>query len=149
MSETTIRTGKVDLEKLLKRTKHHPKGRVQIDEQTGEVKSPKNPIVEMVSTNKVEDGKVIVIEVPRYAGNVTGEGSIWRAAMCKNEMQVGGKKLIASCPEEMYHKLTELYEERVALGRGKDDFRPELSDAEMASYLAWKKKNVKETKPQD
>lgn len=144
MSETTIKTGKVDLEKLLKRTKFHPKGRVQIDEATGEVKNPKNPIVEMVKTSKVEDGKAIEIEVPRHAGNVSGEGSVWRLAMCKSEMQVGGQKITATCPEELYHKMTQLYEQRVELGRAKDDFRPELSDEEMKSYLAWKKKNVKE-----
>lgn len=143
MSETTIKTGKVDLEKLLKRTKFHPKGRVQIDEETGEVKNPKNPIVGTAKLAKVEDGKAIEIEVPRHAGHVTGEGTIWRIAMCKKEMQIGGQTLRASCPEELYHKMTELYEQRVELGRAKDDFRPELSDEEMKSYLAWKKKNVK------
>lgn len=146
MSETTIKTGKVDLEKLLKRTKHHPKGRVQLDPETGEVMNPKNPIVGTAKLAKVEDGKVTEIEVPRHAGHVTGENTVWRMAMCKSNVQIGGKKLEASCPEELYHKMTELYEERVELGRAKDDFRPELTDDEMKSYLAWKKKNVKADK---
>lgn len=140
MSETTIKSGKVDLEKLLKRTKFHPKGRVQIDEKTGEVKNPKNPTVGTAKVGKVEDGKAVEIEIPRYQGQVKGENSVWRIALCQKQVAVGGKLLKGECPEEIYHQMNMLYEERKAQGKGKDDFRPELSDEETKAYQEWLKK---------
>lgn len=148
MAETTIKTGEVNLAKLIKKTKHHPKGRVQLDENN-EIKNPKNPTDGTFATTVVEDGREVVREVPRYAGTVKGEDSVWRISMCKSQVQIGGQILKASCPEELYHEMTKLYEKRKSHGKATDDFRPELSDAESDAYAAWLKKQDKsEKKPQ-
>lgn len=144
MSETTVKTGEVNLAKLVKRTKFHPKGRVQLDEN-GEIKNPKNPTAGKANVEVLEDGQRVTKEIDRYAGMVTGEGTVWRIAMCKPEVQIAGQILKASCPEELYDEMTKLYEKRKTLGKGTDDFRPELSDAEMEAYLEWKKKGSKKS----
>lgn len=130
MSETSIVTGKVDLEKLLKRTKHHPKGRVQIDDATGEVKNPKNPVIEKdVEVRTLVDGKEVTKLIDRQGGHVLAEGSVWRAGMRWNG-KVGA---------EAYHEMCLQYERQAAMGRTKDDFRPELTEDEKVDYLKWKK----------
>jgi hypothetical protein len=140
MSETTSKTGEVNLAKLLKRTQFHPKGRVQIDEATGEIKNSKNPKAGKAKMTKIEDGQPIQIEVDVFRGIVKGENSVWRVSMCKPVLNIGGQVLKASCPEELYHQMTLLYEKRSVMGKARDDFRPELSEEETKAYLEWKKK---------
>lgn len=134
MSETSIKSGKVDLEKLLKHTKHHPKGRVQMDEN-GEIKNPKNPVIEKdVEVKTLVDGKEVVMKINRYGGHVKGEepfarGGVWRAGLCKK----------GRSGPEVYFEMCELYARRKAAGKGKDDFRPELELAEVEDYQKWLK----------
>lgn len=133
MAETSIKSGEVNLARLLKHTEFHPKGRVEIDEN-GEVKNPKNPKKGKVKTTVVEDGVARKIEIDRFQGHVTGEGSVWRIAMTKN-----GKT-----GPETYFDMSKEYAKRLALGRSKDDFRPELELVELEDYVKWLKKNGKE-----
>ena len=145
-SVTQVRNGQPNLAKLLKRTKAHPNGRVQLDEH-GEVSNPKNPTTSnsrtIVRANAL--GLPVEVTIPENSGHVVGDNSVWRIAMHQPSMEIAGRSLVASSPQEMYHKMTELYLERCKIGKSADDFRPNLTDNELFSYQSWLKKPVEET----
>lgn len=77
------KAGKPNLEKLLIPTEFHPRGRIQIDPETGQVAGAKNNIIDYKERiirheSGVEIGRV---KIAVNGGHVTEEGSIWRIGL--------------------------------------------------------------------
>ena len=80
-----VKGGKPNIQKLLKPTKAHPKGRIKLDVQ-GEIVGPKANV--LYKTEKVvkQDIGGVKVEIARYmipvcGGHVKEEGSVWRIAL--------------------------------------------------------------------
>lgn len=67
----------VNLQKLLIPTEFHPKGRVQLDVETGMIKGPRNNV--LYKTKKKIGGREI--ELPVNGGHAKNDGSVWRVAL--------------------------------------------------------------------
>jgi len=135
------KTGSPDVGKLLLKTKFHPKGRVQIDEN-GEVKNPKTLTSEMVKIKVPNDqGIMQEIEVPRQTGHATIDG-IWRSAFSQKEMDLGFARIKGDSPPALYHEM-KLASQRRAILKKDSQFLPELTEGEMKSYFTWAKENKK------
>lgn len=81
-TQTSKKGGRADLQSLLLHTPHHPKGRVQIDPDTGMVKNPKNNILFKKNIPVKVEGQVIGLqEVPVNGGHAKKDGSVWRIAL--------------------------------------------------------------------
>lgn len=138
MAETTVISGQPNLANLLKKTKNHPKGRVTLDEETGEVKNPKTKITSKKTVTIKRGEKIEDVEIPVYSGHATS-GGVWRSGFEQPTMDLGfqGGNLKASCPQELYHLMAKASADRKTLGKNWD-FLPELTEDEMRSYFQWR-----------
>lgn len=121
--ETKKKGGKADVEKLLQHTEVHPKGRIQLDPETGRVKNPQNNVLYRSKKKVRSEGKIIgEIDVSVNGGHVLAENSVWRIALR------GPSK---------YHWKVMQDERRFLLGKG-DRSAPELTLPEEEEYLYYR-----------
>lgn len=82
---TEVKGGKPNIQKLLKPTKYHPKGRIKLDEN-GEIVGTKNNVLytkEKVIKQDIGGIKVEIarVEIPVNGGHVKATGSVWRVGL--------------------------------------------------------------------
>lgn len=144
--QVQVKASEPNIGKLLKQK------RIKVDENGDVIGNPKNPVEGTIRRRVTRPNdrtgalESTVVELPRNAGHAKGPDGVWRVAMCKPTMFIGKFKIDASCPQEMYHKMTLLLEDLKKMGKGRDDFRPELEPEEWKSYQEWLSKQKKEKK---
>jgi hypothetical protein len=136
-----VRGGKPNVQKLLKPTKHHPKGRIKME--NGEIVGTKNNILyynEKVIKQDIGGMKVEIarVQIPVNGGHVKLEGSVWRVGLYG---------------PEKYHKKVLLdkanFERK---GSTKDRCAPELEQEEFdeyKKYLQFLKETEQEIAPNE
>jgi hypothetical protein len=124
--KTETKAGRPNIQKLLKPTKFHPKGRIKIDPTTGEPVNTKNNVIGTHTKvirheSGIEIGRV---EIPVNGGHAKAEGSVWRIAL-------GGPK--------KYHQKVLADRERLLLYGKSEKSAPHLELEEMQEYRMYEK----------
>lgn len=136
MMKSETDTSSQNILKLLKRTKHHPEGRIQLDEE-GQVKGPKNNVLyinEIPVTIITDKGRKIQIGTEKINVNgghtkafhpITGkqEDTPWR-------MSLGG-------PHRYHWYVLKLAEVKRKNPTSKDQVVPELEEGEWNEYMMY------------